>query len=121
MILIGRVQRTRIYGHDQQHIGRGSDFICDSRRWRIRGNCNTGLHVAFMNSTDEGHSIRFGVLEMHGKREKRRPTSCFDVEAVQRPPCIGNVIDPLGYRGVTDLQREERGCTITFSGCATIM
>ena len=80
---IGRVKLTGIYGHNQQHVGRGTDFICDGCGWRIRGNCHAGLHVALMNSTDEGYSISFDVLKMHGKWAKRRPTSRFDVEAVQ--------------------------------------
>ena len=97
--MVRHVKPTGIYGHDQQHVGRGTDFVCDGCRWRIWRNPNTGLHVAFMNSTDDGYRISFGasLLEMHGKWEKRRLTSCFYVEGVHRDPCIGNDIDPLGY------------------------
>lgn len=73
-----------------------------------------------MNSTDEGRRISFDMLEKHAKGARRRLTGRFDVEAVQRTPCIGDVVDPLGYRSVSPIYSVRRG-EVTFSGCATIM
>jgi hypothetical protein len=49
--------RTRVYGHDEEHVCCLANFVCNGRRWCIGRDGYTCTHAALVDFAYEGDRI----------------------------------------------------------------
>jgi len=49
--------RTRVNGHDQDHIRRVESFVGDGARRGLRGDGKSGQHAVFLDGLDDGKGL----------------------------------------------------------------